>query len=113
MPAHYFDFDAGIPLIKVLLDKEPQQLGIEITAGVLVSAFISYLIAVRILRYRYIKALRKKYPDANAALHSLAIAEEVFALTSRREFPCKVVHWFFFSGQLTFLVSHSYLSNLT
>ncbi|KAI8136658.1 hypothetical protein BJV82DRAFT_647111 [Fennellomyces sp. T-0311] len=64
MATNYFHPDTGIPLIKVLLDKEPQQLGIEITAGVL-----------------------KKYPDPSVALHSLEIAEEVFNLTSRREFP--------------------------
>lgn len=49
---------------------------------------VIYLALVRYLRYRYINELRRKYPDPTIALKDPAVAEEVFDITARREFPC-------------------------
>ncbi|KAI7853001.1 hypothetical protein BDC45DRAFT_442893 [Circinella umbellata] len=87
IPNYYHYPETEIPWINVLLDKEPSQLGIEITAGVMTAMLITYLIVVRSLRYRYINQLKQKYPDPTVALHDISIAEEVFHISGRREFP--------------------------
>ncbi|KAI9258117.1 hypothetical protein BDA99DRAFT_561546 [Phascolomyces articulosus] len=83
---NYFP-DSGIPWIKLLLEKEPTQLGIEITAGVMASLLIIYLLVVRSLRFRYINELKQKYPDPSVALHDITVAEEVLNSSARKEFP--------------------------
>ena len=89
-PNYYYHYpETDIPWINVLLDKEPSRLGIEITAGAMTVILITYLIVVRSLRYRYINQLKQKYPDPTVALHDLSVAEEVFYISGRREFPCR------------------------
>ncbi|KAI9495127.1 hypothetical protein BDB00DRAFT_760754 [Zychaea mexicana] len=69
------------------MNREPTQLGIRITAGVLTTALACHLLVVRFVRYRYINKLKRKYPDPSIALRDFDVAEEVFHITSRREFP--------------------------
>lgn len=48
-----------------------------------------YLLLVRFYRYRHINAIRRKYPDQDIVLKDPAIAEEIYDMTIRKDFPCK------------------------
>ncbi|KAI9494453.1 hypothetical protein BDB00DRAFT_787074 [Zychaea mexicana] len=57
------------------------------TAAGLSIAICCYLAIVRRYRYKYINALRRKYPDPNIAVQDSKIAAEIFNTTLRKEFP--------------------------
>lgn len=50
-----------------------------------------YMAVVRFFRYRFVKELRRKYPDPDIVLKDSAIAEEIYCHTFRKEFPSKWV----------------------
>lgn len=54
-----------------------------------VSALVIYLGTVRYLRYKNLDYIRTKYPNPQEVLDSLEIAQEINAITMKKEFPCK------------------------
>lgn len=53
------------------------------------TAIALYLALVRYLRFKYVRELRRKYPDPSVVLKDAYIAEEIYDITVRREFPGK------------------------
>lgn len=51
---------------------------------------VSYLALVHMIRFRYINALRRKYPDPTLPLRDAKVAEEIFDTTFRYDFPCNL-----------------------
>lgn len=54
---------------------------------------VSYLALVHMIRFRYINALRRKYPDPTLPLRDAKVAEEIFDATFRHDFPCNISRW--------------------
>lgn len=50
-----------------------------------------YMGIVRYSRYQNLNYLIKKYPDPQQVLDDLEIAKEIFAITMKKEFPCKFI----------------------
>ncbi|KAI9258121.1 hypothetical protein BDA99DRAFT_515289 [Phascolomyces articulosus] len=57
------------------------------TATIGAATAILYLALVRLLRYRNINAIKKKYPDPTLALTDPDVAAEVYDTTVRKDFP--------------------------
>ncbi|KAF7730063.1 hypothetical protein EC973_003008 [Apophysomyces ossiformis] len=60
----------------------PQKTG----AGVAAASLACYLLVVRHYRYRYVKEMRRKYPDPDMVLKDASIAAEIYSI-SGKEFP--------------------------
>ncbi|KAI9322371.1 hypothetical protein BX666DRAFT_1894221 [Dichotomocladium elegans] len=70
------------PLLQLAVRRNPSTL----VFG-LANLLLLYLALVRLLRYRKIRRLCRKYPDPTLALRDAKVAEEVFDVTFRNEFP--------------------------
>jgi hypothetical protein len=82
-----------LPQIDILLTAKSLELSTLPKDNVLLltaaSALVIYLGTVRYLRYKNLNYIRSKYPNPQEILDNIDAAQEVYAFTTKKEFPCK------------------------
>lgn len=79
-------------------------------AVLIFSCIAFYLSLVRYLRFKNIRTIREKYPDPEVVLRDPKIAEEIFSIMTKKEFPCKYTCLIVFHHILNSIKLYRYIS---